>query len=227
MSIPVPAFIPDFEIEEPEFDEFEAPRPKHRTKPLYAIDTPEERESWRRAYAAWGVQRQKQEVTDEPITILQASQHLSDPLGAPGAPGTLAKRLAAGGWEVKVSKSLAAVPAVHYATDSDEGSKANYRRGDVRFPAHKLESVTLIGIKKGQNGLPGLVVDAYWTRKQGGSFVFQYARTYDPVLGVVVRTTVKTERKPREWEIEAAVMPPWGLEQWVDVVCPKPEKEEK
>lgn len=189
--------------------------------------TQAQKDEWNAMQAADRARREKEALPDEPIKILQPSKPLPDPLRAPGAAGLLAKRLAGGGWEVSASQSRSAVPATLYASDSEEGAKMPYRKGDVRFAAHELESVTVIGTKRDASGKIRMVVDAHWTRKVGGNFTFQGAKTFDPVLGLQWRPTVKTERKPREWEIEEGVTPPWGLNQWISVVCPEPKKEEK
>ena len=196
-----------------------------RTKPLYPM-SPAEAQEWaakmkalgdeRRAKARAALERDASEP-DGPEVI--EGGHAIDPLSAPGAPGTLAKRLAAAGWQVSARASRVRVPDVLYVETTDD-----YNAGDVRYPAHELETFVVLGIRRAQTGVPGLVVEATWERKEGKSFVFQAARTFDPILGFAFRSTSTKPRQARKWEAEEGISGPIGLNQWLDIVCPKASK---
>jgi hypothetical protein len=225
MSIPV-AFVPEIEIEEREV----VLASVQRTAPRFPTYGPGDGRDWHQYFVDLKASAQPAEEEEEPeatVAITTPAYDLSvnesAALNARSAPAQLVKRLRTAGWEVTVRRSVADVAAVLYLNDSDEDAAEEHRKGDVRYAAHELETLAVIGIKRNPAGNPALVVDAAWTSKGG----FSGATTFDPVLGQVWRSTVAKPRKPREWEKAAGAQPPWGLTQWMDAVCPKPEPKAK
>lgn len=142
----------------------------------------------------------------------QALQHLK------GAPAALVKRLRARGWEVRVGWARCFIPAVLYASNSKEGGASEYNKGDVRYPAHRLETFIVSGRKLADEN--SMAVEATWTRKEGLTFAFQGARTRDPILGAEWRPRASSPRPQLDWEKEEGVSPPMGLNQWLAIVAP-------
>lgn len=159
------------------------------------------------------------ELPEEEIEVLEPARDL-EPHTAPGAPGTLAKRLTAAGWSVRARTSVVAVPAVRYMTASDDHNK-----GDVRFAAHVLETFQIIGQKVAGGTM--LAVVAQWERKDGAGMKFISATTFDPYLSEEYRTGYSKPRKQRAWEVEEDIAPPLGLSQWLDIICPRPGAKKK
>lgn len=178
-------------------------------------------DEWRPYFHAYDASlAPEEEVAPEEIEILEPAYELPEPQKAPGAPGTLAKRLASAGWSVRARASAVRAPAVLYATAGDDHNK-----GDVRYSAHKLETFQVIG-KKAASGKM-LAVVAQWERKEGGGMKFTSAITHDPYLGQEYRPSVTKPRPQREWEKQEDVQPPLGLNQWLDILCPKPAPKNK
>lgn len=175
------------------------------------------------AYFADYYAAQRPEVKDEAapdeIEVLEAAHDIS-PQDAPGAPKTLAKRLADQGWSVRVRASAVWAPATLYATSSE-----GYNKGDIRHAAHRLETYQVIGKKVAAGQM--LAVVATWERKEGRALTFSSAMTHDPYLGREYRPSVTKPRPQREWEKAEGVNAPLGLNQWLDIVCPKPAPKNK
>ena len=167
--------------------------------------------------------QEPQEADEDPIAaveVLIPGHDLQEPEKAPGAPGRYAKRLLAAGWEVRVRTSRVHVPAVLFKDGND-----NHEAGDVRYAAHDLDTYCLLGVKRGGGQL--MAVDATWSGKVGKSLAFQIARTYDPILGFEIRRGARTPRKPNPIEIEDGIEPPMALDDWLNIVAPKPEPKRK
>lgn len=198
-------------------------RATERTKPLHAALSP--------AGETWDVYFKRLKNRDAPaeepepedeLEVIESAYELEEPQKAPGAAGTLLKRLASHGWEICAQQSVVRVPAVRYASNSDEGAKVAYNKGDVRFAEHILEVVCVLGVKRAGGKM--LACTATWERKEGGSWKFRGATTSDPYLGQVWRPSKLKPRPQRQWETEDDVPAPIGLDQWVAIVAPKPTK---
>lgn len=202
----------------------------HRTKPRYQTDGPGDGRTWLQHHR--DIKASAKNVTsdestenhtpdEDEIEILIPGYDLSDEeraaLSARSAPAQLAKRLTLAGWSVRVTRSLARVPAVLYRSDSVESDAVEHRAGDVRFPEHELETLVVIGEKRYPDGRPGFVVEACWTSKDG----FKGAHTYDPALGLEWRPKATISRDRNEIEVEDGVAPPLGLKQWLDMTAPR------
>lgn len=208
-----------------------------RTKPLYPMDPDELQRVYDRARAYRAEKRAQKEAkerdkaADAPTTIevIEFAHDLDDPATAPGAAGTLAKRLLGHGWDVEVQRSVVRVPATLFAADSDEGDESPHLAGDIRYEEHELETIVIQAAKRAGGQM--LALQATWERKhregKKPTSDFKGAHTYDPILGRDWRTTQKTERPPRDWEVAEGLSPPLGLEQWLDMIAPKPPKPEK
>lgn len=176
-------------------------------------------EGWKPYFKILQAPEVVEDVPDEEIEVLEPAYEL-EPQKAPGAPGTLAKRLAGQGWDVRVRASVVAVPAVRYVTAGDDHNK-----GDVRFAAHTLETFQVIGQKVASGKM--LAVVAQWERKDGRGMKFVSATTYDPILGEKYRPTLLKPRPQRAAEKEDEIYPTPGLNQWLDAFTPKPAPKTK
>lgn len=206
-----------------------------RTKPKWSMDPEELRRTYDgvRAYRAdkraqkeaKESAKEREDAANAKSTVLTPRSELEHPETAPGAAGTLAKRLQLHGWTVRVWTSLCAVEAVLFVADSEEGAKDPHLAGDIRYEAHDLESVVVVGVKRASGHM--LALDATWERKlrdgKSPTSSFQGATTYDPYLGRQWRTTVTKPRDPYAWEIQERIPGTPGLGQWLDMVAPKPE----
>lgn len=240
MSTPI-EFVPG-QLAEIEESDVERNASDGRTKPLWSTPPDELRETYDRVRAYRAAKRAAREskesagesgedegVAQARVTIIRARALVPDPSKAPGAAGTLAKRLIAHGWTVQAWTSLCAVDAVRFVSDSEEGAKNPHLAGDVRYEAHELETVVIVGVKRASGHM--LALDATWERKlregKSPTSSFQAATTYDPYLGRQWRTTVTTPRKPHAWEIQEGIPGTPGLDQWLDIVAPKPPEPPK
>ena len=235
MSTPI-EFVPGQLVEVEESD-VERSAADGRTTPRWSMDPEELRETYDRvrAYRAEKrVAKESKESAEEGedgeeganarVTSIRPRTLVPDPGKAPGAAGTLAKRLIHNGWTVQAWTSLCAVDAVLFVADSEEDAKKPHLAGDVRYEAHELETVVIVGVKRASGHM--LALDATWERKlregKSPTSSFQAATTYDPYLGRQWRTTVTTPRKPHHWEIQEGIPGTPGLEQWLDIIAPKP-----
>lgn len=201
-------------------------RPIYRTKPLYLSTSPEGLD-WGEYFKRLRMQsapEDEPEPEDE-MEVIEPGYELEDPQKAPGAAGTLLKRLAAQGWETRARMAVVRIPAVLYASNSDEGAKTTYNKGDVRFAEHVLEVVGVLGVKRAGGNM--LACTAAWERKEGGSWKYRGSTTSDPYLGQVWRPSKRKPRPQRQWEIEDDVPAPIGLDNWIDIVAPKPAPKRK
>lgn len=215
-----------------EVEEHDAPivtQALQRSKPQYPAKSPageEWRDYFKRLKAEVARGRAEDDAEPAPeVEILAWATDLEDPCTAPGAVGTLAKRLTAQGWYVRVRTSRAAVPAVLFVADSEEGAENPHQKGDVRYAAYEVEPFVMIAWKRVDGHM--LALDATWERKDGASLKFVAATTHDPFLGREWRTGSRKPRKPRAWEIEEDVPPPAGFEEWLALVAPKPAPKPK
>jgi hypothetical protein len=200
-----------------------APIVTRRTAPLFpTAGHPVTGESWSEFFKRVKAPAEPVEaepVEPEKIAILEPAHEVPlAALSARSTPAQVAKRLIGQGWEVRVSQSRVAVPAVLYVADGDD-----YSAGDVRYEAHELATTVLVGVKRGDDGRVGLALDATWTSKDG----FAGAKTYDPILGREWRSGYRAPRKPNEIELEDGIQPPASLEQWLNMVAPKPVRKKK
>lgn len=169
-------------------------------------------------------ERAAAEATEEEVdmtpVILRSGRVLSDRAlqHLKGAPGALVKRLRSQGWDVRVGWARCFMPAVLYAANSKEGGASEYNKGDVRYPAHRLETFIVSGRKLAEAN--SMAIEATWTRKEGLTFSFQGARTRDPILGEEWRPRAASPRPQLDWEKAEGVTPPMGLSQWLAIVAP-------
>jgi len=219
-----------------------------RTKPRYPMDPVELQETYDRVRAYKAAKRaevaaKRSSNTDDDedddaaesasanarvLEIIEFAHELDNPAkDAPGATGTLARRLIGHGWEVEISRSLCRMSAVLFVTDSKEGAKKPHLAGDVRFDEHNLETFVIQAVKRAGGQM--LALQASWELKhyvvvdKKSSSKFTGAHTYDPILGREWRTTQKGPREPREWEQQEGIENgPLGLSEWLDIVAPKP-----
>lgn len=188
---------------------------------------------WDDYFAKYGIGRAaklaeepEEEASAEPVILRtgrvlsdQALQHLK------GAPSALIKRLRPHGWEIRVGWARCFIPAVRFAANSKEGSASEHNKGDVRFPAHRLETFVVSARKTA--GDAAMALEATWTRKEGLAFTFQGARTRDPILGSEWRPRAASQRPPLDWEQAEGIAPPLGLSQWLAIVAPTPAELKK
>jgi hypothetical protein len=210
------AFVPDIVIEESD-----VVLATERTKPLYPTEGPGDGRTWSEFFRQAKSQKSQEVEEDEPMSVLEAGRVLDSPLtslSSRSAAGILCKRLLGAGWQVEVSQSRAAVPTTTYKHDSDDGE---HFRGDVKTEGYELTWTCVRAVKRA--GGQFLALDASWTDRTG----FQGATTHDPVLGREWRGTVTKPRKQRAWEKSEGLAAPMGFNQWLDIICPKPKKEEK
>lgn len=162
---------------------------------------------------------------DETV-VIEAGRDLDDPLKAPATPGRLAKRLAARGYDVRVSRSLVRMPAKRRLKATEE-----HAAGAILHPAYNLETFVLVATWRGPEVEQLVALDVTWERRHAdtapplahkpGSLSFKGAQTFDPALGYEIRVGAAKPRKQNEIEAEDGIEPPLGLNQWLDLVCPK------
>lgn len=167
------------------------------------------------------------EESEEPIEILTPGYEMdaAERQAVKGTAGSLNKRLTGQGWAVRMFRAVARIPAVLFVSDSEEGDVSPHRKGDVRYAAHDLETLILFAQKSA--GGSSMAVHATWERKDGGSYKFAGSTTFDPVLGREWRPRASTPRPQLDWEKEEGVHPPMGLNQWLQLVAPKPVPKKK
>lgn len=161
--------------------------------------------------------RAESALESDPIVIIEPGRELTEfeRRALKGTIAALDKRLTAQQWTVRIFRAVARMPAVLFQSDSDEGAKSQHQRGDVRYPAHDLETWILFA------RAAATALHATWERKDGGTFKFTGAETFDPILGREWRPRASSSRPPLEWEKEQGIHPPLGLNQWLDLVAPK------
>lgn len=208
---------------------------------VYGVD-PISGLSWEDYFRAYNDQqaadkRAKAGVPDEdaepaPESVVLAPGALATDLAAlPGKPGTLARRLVAAGWEVRVGVSSTWQPPTLYATGSEEDAEEQYNAGDVRFEEHLLDFFEVMAVKRGGGDL--MAFHGTWVRKsptaprKPGGMSFKGAKTYDPILGYEWRPTATKPRKLYFAELGVYDEGPLGFDQWLDIVCPKPEPKKR
>lgn len=207
-----------------ELDEREsAPATATRTKPRYSTRGPAwTDESWReyfhRVKHVGDDAADAAEAKEEVVVLIPGRDVEISKLPGRGKPSQVARRLAGQGWEVECRQSLVKVPAVRYLSDSEEGVPAEkaYRKGDVRFPEHELETTVLLAVKRAKDGRVGLAMEATWLSKGG----FRLARTYDPLDGHEIRVGFAKGRPPNPIEEEDGIAAPYGLQDWLDDFAP-------
>lgn len=208
-----------------------------RTKPRYPMDPDELQRVYDRVRAYRAEKKAQKEAKERDksadatttIEVIEFAHELDDPAAASGAVGTLARRLLGHHWEVEISRSVVHIPAVLYAADSDEGDDDPHLAGDIRYEEHDLETIVIQAVKRASGQM--LALQGTWERKhregKKPTSEFKGAHTFDPILGREWRTTQKDPRKPRAWEMVEGLSPPLGLEQWLDMIAPKPPKPAK
>lgn len=219
----------DFLEEEEESVEIVEGRSVHRTKPRYTSRSPEGL-TWEAYFKQLNAPAEQpeddlEEGKIEEMEVMEPAHELEDPKKAPGPAGTLVRRVLTREWNARVQMSKVRVPAVLYASNSDEGAKAAYNKGDVRYAEHTLEVVCVLAEKRAFGKMFACM--ATWERKSGGSWKFRGATTSDPYLGEVWRPSKLKPRPQRKWEAEDDVPAPIGLDQWIDIVAPKPAPKRK
>lgn len=203
-----------------------------RTKPLYPDDPERTRQTYEivRAYKAERrALASKDDIADDAAAkaaatydVIEPPSFLDDAAKAPGAAGTLARRLIAQGWTVEAVRKLEQVHPVLYVNDSKEGAAEQYRAGDTRFPGYRLEWVWMRAARRNAEGRIALAFLATWGVRENAGQKFRGAETFDPILGREWRKTSLKPRPPRDWEVEEGVDPPIGFDQWLALVAPKP-----
>ena len=148
----------------------------------------------------------------------QAIKHLG------GSPGAVIKRLKGRGWDVRVGWAKCFMPAVLFASDSEEGAKNAHRKGDVRYPSHELETIIVSGRLVAGGG--ELALEATWTRKDD-ALTFRGARTRDPLDGDRWRPRFSSRRPQSSYEREFGVETLDGLSQWLKFAAPTPSEVKK
>jgi len=238
VSVAEIAFVPGQIVEIEESDVERATAADGRTRVPFPSDPEDIRQMYER-YAIYReelrakkAEKERDKSGDEKnanVTVLEPGHQIDDPAKAPGAGGTLAKRLATAGFSVRAYRALARIDAVLYVSDSDEGDDDPHLAGDVRYEAHDLETVTVFGLKRA--GPHHAAVHATWERKlradKSPTSKFTGSTTVDPILGREWHSTQKQPRPLRDWEIKAGVpVGTQGLDQWLDAYAPKPPKPE-
>lgn len=146
------------------------------------------------------------EQDDEDVFTVSQEAEEVDAADMPLGVRQLVKRLTALNYEVTVMASITDHPAEVYKAASAAGAQTPHAKGDPKSEAHQRQHIAVAGFLWGPDGDPALAVWVNWSKKlvEKSPNTFQWARTYDPISGMIHRNETK------------------DLNSWMDVVVPKP-----